>query len=132
MRVAYVDDCEDQLFIMKQSFSQKVGIEVSTFLYPSCLTDFFSNLRDFDHIMLDYKLGGTNGANLARRVLKEVPNISIAIVTANILNRFEGFSVYFNKLDVFRNPNLVVHMEQDKIERALEVAAMGLSKEGLD
>lgn len=124
--IGYIDDCQEQIAMMKTAFSSlHESVKLLCYKYPEDKEEFKKSINAFDRVMIDFRLGGANGANLARTIIKEHPDAVVAIVSSSPSRSFtQCNNICISKLDVGLNPEKILTMHPDKIDRAVEISVL--------
>jgi len=123
--VAIIDSSLPMLLKLSDLY-KKLGFSCHSFLYPDSLEDFWSKIQEFDYILIDHSLGGTNGANVARNVLArtDVPG-KVRIISDEVHPGYSrGFQFYFEKSDLMRDPEKVIRVQDDIVRQAVETSVL--------
>lgn len=120
--VAIMDDDSEDLTLLENAFI-KAGIKVATFHYPFDEERFNNECEKADVILLDHRLGGTNGANVANRLHKErkTQNKRVFIFTDAMREDLKGqLETYLTKDEILSNPRIVIERDTDIISMVVE------------
>ena len=125
-RIGIIDDDAAWLDSMRRSFKERVGdMVVDTFLYPDNLNDFCEQADSFDFLIIEHNLGGSNGANLARRLLLDNVQGKIIIVASNgCEKRYGEFKFLIGKDKLKTDPECIFDVHGDTITQAVETSVL--------
>ena len=102
-----------------------IGLEVQAFHFPKDMDDFWERASEFDFILLDHRLGGTNGANVASQLMNNRDvRARIFLFTGAFKFGYEDFKYYFNKSELLAHPSSIFEVEEDIVERAVETSVL--------
>jgi DNA-binding NarL/FixJ family response regulator len=133
MKVAVIDDDPIQLKLFEKIFRRtfhRDEDDVETFHFPRRQEELFLKRNHFDFILVDYDLGGTNGADYAKRLFANNFEGRIIVISASETTDLTRCTYYFNKSDIFKNPHLLATVPNDEIRQAVEMTYLSTRQTG--
>jgi DNA-binding response OmpR family regulator len=127
-KVAALDDDPMWLKYVEAKYSERPKTKITTFLYPDSYQSFLDKANRYDILLVDHRLGGTNGANVVRNLFKEGYQGNMFVVTANHNPEYQNFSFYHSKSDIIENPELIFEVKGSKIDMAVESSVLAYTE----
>ena len=123
-RMALVDD-DPEILLSFSGIYERIGLQVKSFCYPEDANDFRSQASTFDFILVDHRLGGTNGANVAANLMKN-PTVtaSIFIFTGFVKEDYREFKSYYAKTTLMEDPLVIFETDVGFVDRAVETSVL--------
>jgi len=123
-KLAILDDDRDITDVFSRIYCS-IGLVSSSYVYPVDMSKFWDKAKEYDFILVDHMLGGTNGANVAANLLKnrEV-RAKIFIISAAFNQDYSSFKYYFKKSSLIDNPCAIFSVDDNIIDRAVETSVL--------
>ena len=125
MRIAVIDDNQNQLSFFKAVFGKAFWREtdkVDTYLYPDMSEELKKKADQYDIIVVDYLLGGVNGANFGRSLFNQNCPAKIVVFSASEKTDLTKLNYYFEKADLAKHPRKLLSLPNSEIGQAVEMA----------
>ena len=123
-RIAVLDDDVDVADLFAARY-RKLGLIADAYHYPMDMTRFWVEAMNYDIILLDHRLGGTNGANVAANLWKNSDvRAKVFIFTSLFHEEYRSFKYYFRKDALIEDPTLIFTVEESIIDRAVETSVL--------
>lgn len=125
MKLALIDDKVDDLYEMARVIRTTYpDWDIRSFLYPQDLTleAAIKHLSLFDVTLINFQLGGTNGANLARNIFKVGSGCRMIVFDDFYMDEFNTFSYYFTRNEIISNPRIIEDLPQNSMESDIDAA----------
>lgn len=122
-RIAIIDDDSNWLSCIKELYEEK-KVEADIYRYPQQHDDFLEHMRDYTHILIDHRLGGTNGANVARNVLASGVHAHVFIITGQMDEAFKGYKMYLQKSTIVEHPEVIFDTQLDEYDMCVEATIL--------
>lgn len=123
-RIAIVDDDDSSLGIFTKIYSS-LGLVADPFLYKRDFDDFFEKAAEYQYVLVDHLLGGTNGANVAARLMKKTGvSAKVFIFTGFVKEDYKGFKYYYDKMALIDDPLKIFQVNGSFVEQAVETSVL--------
>ncbi len=128
IRIAALDDTNEWLDFLKSIYSTRANIQIDTFKYPEQYDDFLKASEQADVKLVDHRLGGTNGANVARNLFRSgTKGINIVMSADDFFNtEYSTFYIYVRKEDIAKDPDLIFHIGGNKYDHVIEMNTLAV------
>ena len=123
--IAIIDSSLSMLEELSGSYESR-GFTCHCYLYPGGLDDFWSSIQEFDYILIDHSLGGTNGANVARKVLARTDIAGkVRIISDEAHPGYsQNFQFYFEKAEILKDPESALRVQDDIVRQVVETSVL--------
>lgn len=123
---AILDDDETFLSKMIMVYDSVPNIHLYTFLHPTANKEFFRIAHEVDFVIVGYNLGGTNGANIVKKLLKEGIQCKVLLITDSPeeANQFRSFSYFVHKSHLLEDPRYILKLNGSPIDQAVETTVL--------
>jgi DNA-binding NtrC family response regulator len=122
--ILIIDSDEDVLKRLAKVYDG-IGLNVETFRYPEDIDYFVDKSSKCDFILVEQKLGGTNGANVAHNLMKDHRvSAKILIFSKSINENYRDFIFYRSESELLKNPHIIYDIEDNVIEQAVETSVL--------
>lgn len=121
--IGVIDD--DTIFLenIKNNYSNR-GLSITIFCYPDDLNYFYRVSKKFDVILIGHRLGGSNGANVFKKLLGNGIGGTIIVMSGTYDEHYRNFEYYVNKDEIVNNPNSILGKKSDIVEQAVEASVL--------
>jgi DNA-binding NtrC family response regulator len=121
--IAVIDD--DITFLQKiESNYSECGLSITVFRYPDELDYFYKASKKFDVILIGHRLGGSNGANVFKKLLAKGIDGTIIVMSNTYDEHYSNFEYYVSKDDILNNPDGILGKKNDIVEQAVEASVL--------
>lgn len=124
-RLGIIDDDQEVLDHFIKTYLD-LGLSVYAFKYPERLDAFMSCCQTCDIILIDHRLGGSNGANVATKLAKDRKvKAQIFLFSDAVKPEYvDSFKFYFSRDDLYKNPKKILSVKKDFVEFAVEASVL--------
>ena len=124
--VVALDVSKSWLDRLRRIVNGRDDLAVDTFVFPDDLEAFRRRAIDADVVLIDHKLGGENGASIAKDLLSQSIRGEVYVVTAKFEDHFADFSHYVDKWEVLIHPEQILEEppSSDIFEQAVETSIL--------
>jgi hypothetical protein len=123
-RLAIMDDDDSSLGIFTKIYSS-IGLNVDPFLYKRDFDDFLEKAGEYQFILVDHLLGGTNGANVAACLMKDIKvSAKVFIFTGFVKEDYKNFKYYYDKMGLINDPMKIFRVNGSFVEQAVETSVL--------
>lgn len=126
-KVASVLDA-DAAFLSKlhSVYDPYPGIQIHTFLYPGESDSFYKQALKSDFCIVAYNLGGGNGANVVKSLMRRGASCKILLVTDDEreLDRYNYFKYFVSRDRIANDPAFVLDLNGTPVDQAVEATVL--------